>query len=537
MTTTRSVVAAGLALAIASLPALWLTGCAARGPSWPTDGGLTIALENAPIALDPRLGTDQASGRVFELTLSGLVKKDTHGNLLPDLARSWEILDDGRRYRFHLRDGVRFHDGAPLTAADVAWTFQSIVDGSVTSPKRGAFQMVEEVVAVDAATVDFRLTRAHGALLADLTAEQGVIRAGTTPEQQNEEPIGTGPFSFVARTPETVTLAPYEDYHGGAPALSRVILREIPDSTVRSLELRKGSVQLIVNGLTPDQVPAFRADPAYRVVESPGSNYVYLGINLTDPILADRRVRRAIALALDRPQLVESLRAGLGEVTETMMPAGHWARDEELEAIPFDLEAARRLLDEAGHADPDGAGPQSRFRLTYKTSTNEESLLQAQIIQSMLAAAGIGIDIRSHEFATFYNDIKQGNFQIFSLTWTGVIDPHIYNLVLTTASMPPDGANRGRFSHPEFDRLIEEGSRFWEPVDRRPFYVEAQRILAQELPYVSLFHKIDRRTAARGGRGLLRKLLWTRGGGASIKPSPRSPRLRCRRCRRRSRAG
>lgn len=471
--------------------ALLAAGCAASGPTWPTDGSLTVALESAPINLDPRLGTDQASARVAELVLSGLVRKDPQGNLLPDLASRWEILDDGLRYRFHLVDDARFHDGRALTSADVAWTFQSLIDGTVTSAKRGAFQMVTAVEAVDEHTVDFLLSRPHGALLADLTAEQGVIPAGTTPDESNAHLVGTGPFRFVARAPETVTLEPNPDYRRGAPRLSRVVLREIPDATVRVLELRKGSVQLIVNGLTPDQVPRFRQDPAYRVVETPGSNYVYLGLNLEDPILSEPRVRRAMAMALDRQQLVDTLRRGLARVTETMMPEGHWARDTELEPIPFDPAAAESLLDEAGYADPDGGGPAMRFELTYKTSTNEESLLQAQIIQSMLAQVGIGIEIRSYEFATFYADIKQGNFQLYSLTWTGVIDPHIYNLVLHSASVPPAGANRGRYRNPEYDRLIEMGSRVSDPAERKPFYVEAQRILARDLPYISLYHKVN----------------------------------------------
>lgn len=466
-------------------------GCSAPGPSWPTDGSVTVALENAPINLDPRVGTDQSSGRVAELVLEGLVRKDPQGNLLPALAESWEILDDGNRYRFHLVDDAVFHDGQPMTAADVAWTFQTIVDGTVSSPKRGAFQMVEEVVAVDDHTVDFYLYRPHGALLADLTAEQGVIQNGRSPEDSNDRLIGTGPFRFDSRTPDTITVVANEDYRHGKPRITRVTLREIPDSTVRALELRKGSVQLVVNGLTPDQVPTFREDPSYRVVETPGSNYVYLGINLEDPILKERKVRRAIALAIDRQQLVDTLRRGLGHLTETMMPSGHWARNEELEPIPFDVAEAKKLLDEAGYPDPDGDGPEMRFRLTYKTSTNEEGLLQAQIAQAMLAAAGIGIDIRSYEFATFYSDVKQGNFQLFSLTWTGVIDPHIYNLVLHSASIPPAGSNRGRYRNERFDHLIEQGSQPVDPVERRPHYLEAQQILADELPYISLFHKVN----------------------------------------------
>ncbi len=484
------------------LPAtLAIYGCTASGPQWPTDGSLTIALESAPISLDPRLGTDQASARVFELVLNGLVRKDPSGDLLPDLAQSWEILDEGLRYRFHLVDDAVFHDGTPLTADDVAWTFQTIVDGTVSSPKRGAFHMVAFIEAVDDRTVDFHLARPHGALLADLTAEQGVIQNGKQPDDLKENLIGTGPFRFVSKTPDTVTLEANPSYRGGAPGLTRLVLREIPDSTVRSLELRKGSVQLIVNGLTPDQVPVFRDDPAYTVVETPGSNYVYIGTNLEDPVLSNRLVRRAIAHALDRGRIVESLRQGLAVVTETMMPLGHWARDEQIGLIPYDVEEAKRLLDEAGYPDPDGDGPQTRFSLTYKTSTNEESLLRAQIIQSMLAAAGVDIEIRSFEFATFYSDIRQGNFQLFSLTWTGIIDPHIYNLVLHSASIPPQGANRGRYRNAEFDRLIEEGSRSADPMVRRPFYVEAQQILADELPYISLYHKVNVAVMAAGLEG------------------------------------
>lgn len=483
--------AAGALLATFLLAASLLGGCGGAGPSWPVDGSLVIALESAPMHLDPRVATDQASARVLELVLNGLVTKDPSGSLLPDLAESWEILDAGHRYRFHLRKGVRFHDGRPFTATDVAWTFGTIVDGSVATAKRSSFRLVEAVEVVDDSTVDFRLSQPHGALLVDLTAEQGIIPEGTSSDEANDNPIGTGPFRLVERRADAVVLEPYAQYHGGAPEITRLTLREIPDSTVRVLELRKGSVQLVVNGLTPDQVPAFRDNPSFRVVEAPGSNYAYLGFNLEDAALSDVRVRRAIALALDRQQLVESLWRGLAVVTETMMPSGHWARAEDLEPIERDLAAAKALLDAAGYPDPDGDGPGKRLRLTYKTSTNEDSVLQAQIVQAMLAEAGIDIEIRSYEFATFYSDIKQGNFQLYSLTWTGVIDPHIYNLVLHSRSVPPDGANRNRFQNAEFDRLIDAGARLADPAERRPFYVEAQRILAEELPYVSLYHKVN----------------------------------------------
>lgn len=466
-------------------------GCRADRVQWPADDTLVIALESAPIHLDPRMGTDQASSRVFELILNGLVTKDPRGNLVPDLAESWETLDDGRRYRFHLRRGVVFHDGRPLTSRDVVWTFQSVLDGSVATPKKGAYSRLARVEAIDPLTVDFVLTEPFGALLVNLTSSLGIVPAGMLPEEFGRNPIGTGPFRLVERRPEQVVLEPFAGYREGPPAIRRLTLREVPDATVRALELRKGSVQLVINGLPPDLVPRFRADPAYKVVEDPGSNYVYLGLNLEDPALSDRRVRQAIALAIDRRQLVDHLWRGLGVITETIIPPGHWARNEGLEQRPHDPVTARALLDAAGYPDPDGEGSGMRLALTYKTSTDETALLQAQIIQRMLAEVGIDIEIRSYEFATFYSDIKKGSFQIFSLTWTGIADPDIYSLILHSDKIPPAGANRGRYRNPAFDRLVDEGARRIRPEERRPFYLAAQEILARDLPYISLLTKVN----------------------------------------------
>jgi peptide/nickel transport system substrate-binding protein len=479
-------VAPALALALA------LAGCGPSPPPRPpADNSLTVALESAPIHLDPRIATDQASSRVFELVFDGLVTKDESGDFVPALAESWEALDGGARWRFRLRPGVRFHDGSTFDAGDVVWTFGTLLDGTVTSSKRGAFAFLERVVAVDPATVDFVLSEPYGALLPNLTSYLGIVPEGAAPESMNRAPVGTGAFRFVSRTADTVELAAFDGAYRGRPSLDRVILREIPEATVRVLELRKGSVQLVVNALPPDVVPLFRADARFNVPTSIGANYAYLGLNLTDPLLGDLRVRRALALALDREQLVRTLWRGLGVVTETLLPPGNWARNDDLAPTPFDPEAARRLLDEAGHGDPDGDGPAPRLRLTYKTSTDETSVLQAQILQSMWRKIGVDVEIRSYEFATFYADIKRGNFQLFSLTWTGIVDPDIYMLVLHSQRAPPSGSNRGRYVNLRFDSLVEQGARLADRSLRRPLYLEAQAIVAHDLPYLSLFTKVN----------------------------------------------
>ncbi len=474
---------------LASACVLVLAGGCEPPPLTPPGNELTVALRSAPIHLDPRIATDQASSAVLQLVVGGLVTKSPNGDYVPDLAESWEILDGNRRYRFHLRPGVTFHDGRPLSARDVVWTFQSIVDERVTTAKRGAFAQLERVEAVDEMTVDFVLNEPFGAMLGNLTPYVGIVPEGAEPDALNRQPIGTGPFRLVERRQDRIVVEAFDRYWNGRPKLDRVIFRDVPDSTVRALELRKGSVQLVVNELQPDVVVDFRTDPRFKVVEDPGSNYAYVGVHLEDPVLAHRGVRRALAHALDRELIVRSIWRGLGLVTETMMRPGHWARNDDLEPIRYDPAAARALLDAAGYPDPDGDGPEHRFRLTLKTSTDETYVLQAQVIQAMLAEVGIALEIQSHEFATFYNDIKQGNFQLFTMVWTGVVDPDIYSLTLHSKNIPPVGANRGRFRNLEFDRLVEQGAARALPAERLPYYLRAQEILAEELPYVGLYIK------------------------------------------------
>ena len=484
-----------------ALGVILLAGCGSPANDPKVANELVVALDNAPMNLDPRVGTDSASGRAFEVFLNGLVSKDPRGNVIPALAESWEVSEDGRRYRFHLRPDVVFHDGHQLTSADVVFTFSTILDGSVPTPKRGSLAQVEKIEAVDDLTVDFHLSESSGAILINFTEFMGIIPVGSASEEFNKNPIGTGPFQVVERGIDHVAFTAFDESWQGRPVIDRLVLRAIPDSTVRALELRKGSVQLLVNGLPPDLVADYRDNPEFEVIETPGSNYAYLGFNLETEYLGDAAVRRAIALGLDRQRLIDTLWQGLAVATETMMPEGHWARNEGIELIPYDPAGARTVLDEAGYTDPDGDGPEPRFRLTYKTSTDETAVLQAQVVQAMLAEVGIAIDIRSYEFATFYGDIKSGNFEMFSLRWMGVVDPDIYRLTLHSDSFPPNGANRGRYSNPEFDRLIDAGARELDSASRRPFYVDAQEILADELPYVSLYTKVNVAVYRAGLRG------------------------------------
>jgi peptide/nickel transport system substrate-binding protein len=514
----------GLALA------LLLPGCRDRRPAPPRENVLVVGLESAPVHLDPRVGTDQASEYVSHLMLDGVVDRLPDGSLVPGIAASWEILEDGLRWRFRLRPEARFHDGTPLTSRDVAYTFNTILDGTIATSKKGAFGPLLRAEPRDAHTIDFVLKEPWGALLDNLVAAQGIIPAGTLPDRMQSAPIGSGPYRFVSRAPGRVELAAWDGYPWGRPPIDRVVLREVPDATVRALELEKGSVQLVINAFPPDTVSWFETRAGFDVVQRPGANYVYMGINLEDPVLADPRVRRAIAMAIDRERLVRTVWRGQGIPTETLLPPGHWARHEGLATIPHDPAGAARLLEEAGHRDPDGSGPRPRLALTYKCSNNDLSLLQAQAIQGMLAEAGIEVTLRAYEFATFYADVKRGAFQLMSLTWTGIADPDFFRNAFHSAAVPPAGANRVRYRNPEMDRLIDTGGRTFGEAARRPLYLRVQEILLRDLPYVSLLTKNTVAVMVEGLEGYesyrsaeiyaIRWMRWRRPGDAPPPPQP-----------------
>jgi peptide/nickel transport system substrate-binding protein len=170
-----------------------------------------------------------------------------------------------------------------------------------------------------------------------------------------------------------------------------------------------------------------------------------------------------------------------------MFPEGHWARAANLPTYNYDVAKAKSLLDAAGHRDPDGDGPKMRFTLTYKTSTDVEANQQAEIIQQMLKLVGVGVEIQSNEFATFYDDIQNGRFQLFSLRRTGIADPDFYYVIFHSNSVPPEGQNRGYFINKEVDAAIMTGRTTFDRAKRQEAYTKIQQIVAEEMPYVSLY--------------------------------------------------
>ncbi len=458
-----------------------LAGCASK----PSPDTLVMIIESSPANRDPRVGTDAHSERIDGLLFDGLVNRDEHFNLQPGLAERWEI-PDPLTYIFHLRSGVRFSDGRVLTARDVKWTIDSILNGTVPTPKASAFGLVERVDAPDDATVIIHLKEPYSALLWNLSNPAiGIIPYGSGADF-NHNPVGSGPFRLVRlEQDKEVVIERNPEYWGQPARIARVRFAVVPDTTTRALELRKGSADVTINALTADMVVTIEKQKQLDVLRSPGTIYAYLAFNLRDPILKDVRVRQAIAYAIDRAPMIHYLWRDMARPANSILPPQHWAYDGDVPTYPHDPQRARALLDAAGYPERNGV----RFHLTMKTSTEESTRLMAAVLQQQLREVGIALDIRTFEFATFYGDVQKGAFQLFSLRWVGGNeDPDIFEQVFDSRSTPPRRANRGYYFNPRVDELIADARSTVDRDRRKRDYDEIQRILAQDLPYVNLWY-------------------------------------------------
>lgn len=460
-----------------------LIGCSSRHDR----NTLVMIIESSPTNLDPRVGTDAQSERIDELIFDPLVHRDAHFNMQPWVAERWEI-PDPRTYVFHLRKGIRFHDGRPLTSRDVKWTLDTIRNGSLITLKTTTYLLVEKVDAPDDSTVILHLSEPDATLLYNLSdGAFGIVPFGSG-KPFSRDPIGSGPFRFVSQEPDSnVVLDRNNDYWGRRANLERVRFNVVPDATTRALELRKGSADVAPSGsLSADMVRALRRNPNLVVEQQPGTVLAYLAFNLRDPILSDVHVRQALAYAIDREPILHYLFGDAGRLADSVLPPQHWAYSGDVPHYPYDPGKANALLDAAGY--PCGKNG-IRFHLVMKTSTEETTRLLAAVLQQQLSKVGIALDIRSFEFATFYSDVTKGAFQLYSLRWIGGNeDPDIFYYAFHSSSFPPKHANRGYYVNPDLDRLIDEGRTTVDQKKRMEIYARVQQILARDLPYIDLWY-------------------------------------------------
>ena len=466
---------------------------------------LVFLIDVSPTNLDPRVGIDPQSERIDALMFDGLVLRDASYRFVPGLAERWEQ-PDPLTLIFHLRANVRFHDGRPLTSRDAVWTINSMRTGIVTGPKAiitakaTSYTSVASVEAPDAATLILHLKQPDNFLLSNLsTGAMGIVPEGSGRDFW-QHPVGSGPFRFVSQEVDKEVVIErnpsswqHDSEQGNIQSgniqsgnIQRVRFAVVPDAITRALELRKGSADIASNTLLPDMLPILAAEKDLVVESNGGTQVQYLAFNTIDPILRNVRVRRAIAFAIDRDLILKTLLSGRAHPAYSLLPEQHWAYFGDVGEYPhYDPDRAQQFLDEAGYR-PDEHG--IRLHLTMKTSTDDFTRLLAATLQQQLAQVGIALEIRSYESATFIQDLNRGSFQMYALRWVGGNEqPDIFN-TLSTARIPPKGQNRGRYANPVLDRILDDASQTTDQERRKADYIQAQQILARDLPAFNLWY-------------------------------------------------
>lgn len=465
-----------------------------------TAQALRFGLSDAPRNLDPRFATDAVSTRVNRLLYARLVDFDERFQPVPSLA-DWVRLTP-LHYRFTLRaDRQPFHDGTPLSAVDVQATYRSVLDPATGSAHRGSLNMIERVEVVTEDVVDFYLKTTDLLFAGRLVIGIMPARLLDAGHPFSQTPVGSGLFRFEAwPQPEHLRIERIAD---GA----RVEFQRVQKPDVRVLKLLRGELDVLQGDMPPELLAwvANRqqgrageqsgATDTVQLIKQAGTTFAYLGFNLQDPVVGDLRVRQAIAHALDRVAIIRYLWAGNARLAGSMLTPDHWAGLATSLGPLHDPHKARELLRQAGY------GPARPLRITYKTSTNALRVRIATVIQAQLAAVGIQMQVRTYDWGTFYGDIKAGNFQIYSLAWVGVKMPDIFRYALHSDSVPPTGANRGRWQDAQVDSLIDRAERAVDRSEQARLYQAVQRRALAQLPYVPLWYEDQVYVAAKRLRG------------------------------------
>lgn len=456
-------------------------------------GVVTLAWDSEPRSIDPRYAVDANSQYLENLLHCSLVDFDQEGRTIPDLAKEWKWLSP-TAISVTLQPGAKFSDGTPVTAADVKATYDFFAKEGLAnpSPRKGAFAKLKGTTAKSDSEVIFELAEPNTTFLTDLVV--GILPAKYGSKEMlaaTDQVVGCGPFSLKGTSVGALDLEANANYTLGAPPkIKSLAIKIVKDETTRYAKLQAGEVDIVQNSIGRDKLNDIaKKNPALTVLKRPGLNTTYLGFNMKDPLVGKPEVRLALAHAIDRDKIIKFALSGLAVPATTMLPPTDPFYSKAVQSPKLDLAKAKELLDKAGFKDPDGDGKKPRFALTYKTTTDLTRVAIAKAIAADLKKIGIDVTVESLEWGKFKADVEAGKVQMWSLSWVGFKDPDIYRFAFATESFPPNGGNRGFYSNAELDKLLTAARAETDTKKRVEQYEKAQGIIANEMPYVFLWHE------------------------------------------------
>lgn len=501
---------------------------------WPAvDAYMAEAAAANPVPDDPRYGGTAVVATVGEIVdgmnaavtsdyaaqqhhqfvnLMTLIDYDDAIEPRPYLAERWEVNDDVTEITFHLREDVFWHDGEQTTAADVAFTYETVTNPATAFPNAAWWNYYEKgadgVEVIDDFTIKIRL-QPHAEYMDPfrvLAILPEHLLHDVPPENLKQHPygsqcpVGNGPFTFVSHAEQDRWVfranPGFSPSLGGRPFLDRYVYRVIPEQATLLTELLTEGIDVFVQP-RPTQAPEIEAAPDIELRAYPFRDYVFVGWNARRPQLADARVRRAITMGTDRATIVESILGGYGSVANSGVPSFHYAYDPQPEGAPtYDPDGARALLDEAGWIDRDGDGVREnadgvplRFSIKYNTGNQQRQRI-AELMQSHLAEIGMDVQPEVVEWATLLQDINTPgarNFDGVVMGWVAEFkldDTDLFHSERLEQPFAWSGTD-----NPEIDRLLDAMSRAASREEAAPLWAEYQTVINQEQPYTYFYFR------------------------------------------------
>ncbi|NMM45086.1 ABC transporter substrate-binding protein [Rhodospirillaceae bacterium KN72] len=450
--------------------------------------GLIMGVTLEPPHLDPTAGAPAAIDEiVYANVFEGLTRIDAQGQVKPGLAERWVIEDDGMTYRFILRPGVTFHDGAALEASDVKFSFERAVADDSENAQKGLFSAIDSIEAPDDKTVILKLNRKEGLLLWNLGWGDAVIVDPASAADNKTHPIGTGPFKFVDWTQgDQVRLTRNPDYWGTAAALDAATFKFIPDPAAQVAALLAGDVDVIPNIGAPEAVAQFQADPRFQVLVGTTEGETILAMNQRRPLLQDVRVRRAIQHAIDRQAVIDGAMFGFGTPIGSHFAPHSPAYTDLTGVTPYDPEKAKALLAEAGVAPG--------TKLVMKLPPPVYARRGGEVVAAQLQAVGFDVDQIPVDWGQWVSEVFKGD--------------HDFDLTIVSHTEPLDIGIYARddyyfgYDNPAFKELMLKIDGVSDPAQRNTLYKEAQRMLADDAVNGFLFQLAKVAVAKKELKGL-----------------------------------
>lgn len=468
--------------------------------------------------LNPLLSESNYETTVLNAVFSQLIRLTETGSFVPDLAlevptvENGGISKDGKIFKFRLRKDVKWHDGKPVTAEDVVFTWKTIMNNQVAVVTRDGFEDIDRIETPDAYTVIMYKKKATANWLTTWAQTAGSIvpkhlwkdvppAQFSKAHKLSRQPIGSGPFKFKEWVAGShIVLEANKEYYGEGPYLAKVIYKEVENNLTQLTMLKAGEADIALN-LEGSQLEQVKAISRLKVTLDPASIYVHMTFNLDNPIFKDVRTRQALSYALPRDVIVEKVLNGVGLPAATSTSPVLWAYDKSIKPYPFDMNKAKQLLKDAGWKDSDGDGilEKDGKKFEFELATNAGRQVReriAQIAQQYWKQLGVKVNLSFQENTTLTGDtLENRKFDMIMFGWVTGSDPDETTLYhskqIPTKENGGVGQNYAGYKNPEIDKLLDQAAAMMNNKDRIPLYQKIQKIVYQELPMIYVYFYVN----------------------------------------------